>query len=790
MFRIVFNLLLTLLMLVVLAVGGVLAYLLPRLPSIDVLKEAQLQVPLRIYTHDHSLIAEFGEKRRAPVKLSQVPELLVKAVVAAEDDRFYEHPGVDWQAILRATFQLIRTGEKSQGGSTITMQVARNFFLSREKTYLRKLNEILLALVIERSLSKQEILDLYLNKIYFGHQAYGVAAAAEVYYGSELKDLSLSQIALIAGLPKAPSRINPITNPALAIKRRNYVLGRLWQRGYITEQSYQAAIRTADTARLHGRAIEVNAPYVAEMVRSYMVEHYGEGAYDAGYQVFTTVRDPLQLTAQSVLRKALINYDRRHGYRGPVHHYDLSKGAGEKEWQRLLGGFIPVGDLLPALVIHVADTSIIIYAAGIGLMPIKWSGLAWTRPFINENRRGLAPKQAKEIVRSGDVVYIEETAQGTWRLSQIPHVEGALVSLDPNDGAILALVGGFDFARSKFNRATQGKRQPGSSFKPFIYSAALESGFAATSLINDAPVVFDMPGLGGIWRPQNATHKYYGPTYLRDALAFSRNLVSIRLLQAVGINQAIRHAAKFGFGVEQLPPNLSLALGTGSVTPLELAVGYAVLANGGYHVEPYFVSRIEMHDGRVIMQHEPAKVCRACEEAEPEQLEAIDTEMTKPAGGGNYAKRVVSAQNIWAMQSMMQDVIRRGTGKAALVLGRTDLAGKTGTTNDHHDAWFSGFNTRLVTTTWVGFDDNRSLGRGETGGRAALPMWIDFMKVALKGMPKSILPKPPKDVMIAANPRSIMDGLDIGSLSKRPGADEPPANSTGDRDGRITEQLF
>lgn len=796
MFRLVFNALLALLVLAVLAIGGVLSYLLPRLPPIEVLKDVQLQVPLRIYTHDRSLIAEFGEKRRTPIRLSEAPDLLIKAVVAAEDDRFYEHPGVDWQAILRAAFQLVKTGEKSQGGSTITMQVARNFFLSREKTYLRKLNEILLALMIERSMSKQEILELYLNKIYFGHQAYGVAAAAQVYYGSDLKDLTLSQLAMIAGLPKAPSKVNPVTDPALAIERRNYVLGRMRQRGYITEEIYQEAIKVPDTAHLHGRGIEFSAPYVAEMARSYMIERYGERAYDAGYRVFTTIRNDLQRSAENALHKALLDYDQRHGYRGPAHHYDLPKDTEETEWKRLLEGFAPVGGLSPAIVIHVAVDAITAYTVDLGLVLIQWSDLAWAHPFIDENRRGRAPKTAKDIVKPGDVIYLQETDQGGWRLAQVPQAEGALVSLDPNDGALLALVGGFDFSRSKFNRAIQGKRQPGSSFKPFIYSAALESGYTPASLINDAPIVFDTPGMPGVWRPENYTRKYYGPTRLRDALAYSRNLVSIRLLQAIGVKKAIRHASRFGFDAEQLPRNLSLALGTGSVTPLGLAAGYAVLANGGYQVQPYFVARIETDDGRVVMQHEPARVCRECEETA--EIQDLNTEIEELPG--KLAKRVVSARNTWVMQSMMQDVIRRGTAKAALALGRTDLAGKTGTTNDHHDAWFSGYNTQIVTTTWLGFDQNQSLGRGETGAKAALPMWIDFMKVALQGIPESTLP--PTGVLAArseantklststSDPSAELEVFPEDSVSKKQQAAGSPALRETLKSERITEELF
>jgi penicillin-binding protein 1A len=684
----------------------------------------------------------------------------VQAVLAAEDERFYHHPGVDWQAIIRAAIELVKTGEKRQGGSTITMQVARNFFLTREKTYLRKLNEILLALKIERELSKDAILELYLNKIYLGHRAYGVGAAAQVYYGRKLDELTLPQIAMIAGLPKAPSALNPVTDASRALQRRNYVLGRMYTLGQLSEQEFKGALATPVTARLHGLAIAVSAPYVAEMVRGYMTERYGEAAYTAGYRVITTVSEHLQSAANRALRGAVLEYDRRHGYRGPEHHNGLNEAGDKGSWLRLLEGTRPIGGLVPGLVVEVGQQSIDVFAQALGRITIGWEGLAWARAYVDENRRGPEPKSAAEIVQVGDVIRVQRNAGGTWRLAQVPEVEGALVALSPNDGAVLALSGGFAFVKSKFNRVTQGYRQPGSNFKPFIYSAALESGFTAASLINDAPVVIAEPGQA-VWRPENYTGKFYGPTRLRDALTFSRNVVSVRLLRSMGIAQAIDHITRFGFDPRRLPRTLSLALGSASVSPLQLAGGYAVLANGGYRVRPYFIDRIEAAEGSVVMQHNPAMVCHRCERLEGADHDPLPESVAPQQGLSSsdlstpvtrYAKRTISARNAWLMTSMMRDVIRRGTGKRARALQRADLAGKTGTTNAHKDTWFSGFNSSLVATTWVGFDDNRSLGKWETGASAALPMWVEFMKTALEGVPESTLPQPAGLVTVRIDP--------------------------------------
>ncbi len=733
------------LLLVGTAAGAAFLYVvvLPTLPPVERLKEVRFQVPLRIYTRDGRLMAEFGEKKRTPVKIEDVPPLLVKAVLAAEDDRFYRHPGVDWQGILRAAWHLLLTGRKTQGGSTITMQVARNFFLSSEKTYLRKLREIVLALRIEQTLSKDEILELYLNKIYLGQRAYGVAAAAQVYYGKPLEELTLAQLAMIAGLPKAPSRDNPIADPRRAVERRNYVLRRMRELGYIDEAAYRESVAAPVTARSHRLRPEVEAAYAAELVRSLVVARYGEEAYTAGLVVRTTLEAPLQEAAVRALREALLAYDRRHGYRGPEGRVALAPGAGPEAWRRALAGKGPVGGLQPAVVVAVAERAAAIYIKGpagegrLGLIP--WEGLSWARPYEDENHRGPPPRTAGEVVAVGDLVRVRPRADGGFDLAQLPEVEGALVALRPMDGAVVALAGGFDFRRSKFNRAVQAARQPGSSFKPFIYSAALERGFTAATVVNDAPVVFDDPALERAWRPENYSGRFFGPTRLREALVHSRNLVSIRVLRAVGLEPTLRHLARFGFDPERLPRDLSLALGSGVVSPLQLAAGYAVFANGGFRVEPYFIEEVRTQDRRVLMRAQPWMACEACAEL-PE--------------GGRPAPRAIGARNAYLMTSMMRDVIRRGTGRRARALGRRDLAGKTGTTNEQRDAWFAGFHPSLVAVSWVGFDDSRPLGRRETGARAALPAWMAFMREALRGVPEAPLVQPPGLVTVRIDPRT------------------------------------
>jgi len=737
------------------ALLAIYAYLEPRLPSIDELRDVRLQVPLRIYSRDGLLMAEFGEKRRIPLDYHELPERLVQAFLAAEDDRFFEHPGVDYQGLLRAAGQLLLTGRKTQGGSTITMQVARNFFLSNEKTYTRKLNEILLALKIEAELSKSEILTLYLNKIYLGHRAYGVGAAAEGYYGKSVAELDLAQTAMIAGLPKAPSRSNPITDPERAVQRRNYVLGRMLKLGYISQEEHDQASSASVTARLRATNTELHAPYVAELARAEMVERFGEEAYTGGYRVDTTVDGRLQDAAIRALRQALDDYDRRHGYRGPEQHSIPGGLPDQAAWDQLLTARPTVGELRPALITEVAEKSASGYlGAGEGIQ-IPWKGLSWARAQIDENRQGPKPKTAADILQPGDLVRVLRVTPDQddpyWRLAQIPAVEGALVSLDPEDGAILALVGGYDFRQSKFNRAVQARRQPGSGFKAFVYSAALEAGFTPASLINDAPVVFDDPSLETAWRPENYSRKFFGPTRLRYALTKSRNLVSIRLLQQMGIAHALGHIARFGFDAAELPRNLSLALGTGVVTPLQMARGYAVLANGGYLVDPDLIARIQDPYDGTLFKATPLRVCRDCRQ----DAEAVAEQPLAP--------RAISPENWYLMNSMMQDVITQGTAQRARALGRKDLAGKTGTTNDQRDAWFNGFSPSLVAVAWVGFDSSDPLGNRETGGRAALPAWMAYMKEALKDVPDRPPEMPDTLVTVRIDPQT---GLRVGAEQK------------------------
>jgi len=753
--------------LTILALLGLYTFIVPGLPSTQSLQDVQFQVPLRVYSRDGGLIAEFGEKKRAPLKYEEVPKLMVQAVLAAEDDRFFVHPGVDYQGLLRAVFHLLRTGEKGQGGSTITMQVARNFFLSREKTYLRKLNEIMLALKIEKELSKEDILALYLNKIYLGNRAYGVGAAAQIYYGVSVDKLSVAQLAMVAGLPKAPSRYNPVINPARALLRRNYVLGRMHDLGFIDDATHDEARAVVDDARLHGLSKEVTAPYIAEMVRAEMVKRFGDAAYSAGYKVSTSVGSRLQMAAHRAQRNTLLAYDQRYGYRGPLARHVLAEDSGEEQWMALLKAQREINGLLPALVLATVEQSVVVYEPRRGVLRLDWPGLSWAAPVLDTGRVGAAPKQAADILTRGDVIYIIElpatkTTDAGWQLAQIPEVEGALVALDPHDGAIRALVGGFNFSSSKFNRVTQAERQPGSNFKPFLYSAALEKGFTSASLINDAPVVFEDEGLEATWRPENYSGKVFGPTRLRKALVKSRNLVSIRLLRAIGIGYTINYAGRFGFDKKRLPRDLSLALGSGVVTPLEVVRGYSVFANGGFRTVPYFIDSIEDAKGKVLYRAEPFIACDGCEERLKRQQEIQEIDVEPFVGPPthedvlpvNIAPRVLTPQNAYLMRSMMMEVIQRGTGQRAKALGRSDLAGKTGTSNDQQDAWFSGYTPDLVASAWVGFDKPKPLGARETGGRAALPMWIEFMRVGLQGLPEHSLEQPPGLVTVRIDPET------------------------------------
>ena len=766
------------------------SYFVPQLPSAESLRDVPLQVPLRVYARDMRLIAEYGEMRRRPVPLDEIPEMLRVAVLATEDEHFRQHPGVDWRGILRAVVHLVRTREKGPGGSTITMQVARNFFLGREKTYFRKLNEILLALKIERELSKDEILELYLNKIFLGHRAYGVAAAADVYYGKKLHELDTAQLAMIAGLPQRPSEFNPITNPERAAARRNHVLRRLKEVGRLDEAQYRAATAAPVTASRHAPVAETEAPYVAEMVRREVEKEFGTAAYTGSYAVYTTIDSRLQTAAVGALREALREYDRRHGYRGPEDRLELEDAPHPDRVETLLGGVSPVGGLRPALVIRAGTNEAAVHVRGEGQVVLPFEGMKWARPYLGVDRRGPAPEAASDVLSPGDVIRVSGTGEG-WELAQVPAVQGALVAMDPEDGAILAMAGGFDFSSSKFNRGTQARRQPGSSFKPFIYASALARGFTAASVINDAPVVFDDPALEAKWRPENYSGKFFGPTRLREALVKSRNLVSIRLLREVGVGNALEYVERFGFERGRLPHSLTLALGSGEITPLESATAYSVLANGGFAVRSWFIDRIVDRHRVTVLAGAPARVCRDC----------VGGSQGKDAKAA--APRVLPAADAWILHSILRDVIRRGTGRKALSLERTDLAGKTGTTNNQRDAWFCGFVPNLVAVAWVGFDDHETLGRHEVGGRAALPMWIKFMRTALDGVPERIPPPPEGVVKVrinaetgrladASDPDALFETFRATQLSSisAGGVARKASSPDGDRATGTTQQLF
>ena len=814
MLRFFFNFIQCMVLFCLAAVLIISLYILPKLPDIEALKDIKMQVPLRIYSADMSLIAEYGEKRRTPIKIEELPDKLIKAFLASEDDRFYIHPGVDWQGLVRATYSLIKTGTKKQGGSTITMQVARNFFLSHEKTYLRKLNEIFLAFKIERELNKKEILELYVNKIYLGQRAYGVEAAAQVYYGTDVNSLNLAQIATIAGLPKAPSKSNPVTSPERSLIRRNYVLQRMLELSYISEQEFEKAKNSPISATLHAPVPEIEAHYLAEMVRNNLIQKYGEDAYTNGLIVTTTIRNKNQKAANKALRDALLAYDKRHGYRGPEQFVDDIESKSEEDIIDILETFPILSNLYPGVIQNVNEKSVIAHVLNIGEIEIHWEGLKWARKYISENRRGPKLKRAAEILRPGDIVRLLKTENNEWMLSQIPDVEGGLISISPNDGSVLALVGGFNYFKNKFNHVTQAKRQAGSGFKPFIYSAALEDGKTSATIINDAPVVFEDPGIEDEWRPENYSKKSHGPTRLREALIHSRNLVSIRLLHSIGIPFALNHIEKFGFDIERLPKNLSLALGSAELSPWELVRGYSVFANGGFLVEPYFINETKTYEDQIIFRANPLVVCNQCIGIQKQKslTEEIDTPDEKDESALSYkndsflneiySPRVVDARNIWIMNSITQDVIKHGTGRRALELQRNDLSGKTGTTNDQHDAWFSGFNSNIVTVSWVGFDKFKPLGIRETGGRAALPMWIDYMREALKEMPSSVMQRPKGLVTVrvdsktgkitnADNPDAMFEVFRLENAPKLPNKKKQSDLLLKD-DGTISipEQLF
>lgn len=754
----------------IMALGGIYYYFSPQLPDIETLREVEFQTPLRVYSADEKLIAEFGEMRRTPINFDQIPREFVHALQAAEDARFFEHQGIDIRGLFRAAFQLATSGRIQSGGSTITMQVAKNFFLTRERTFERKFTEILLALSIEQSLTKEEILELYINKIYLGHRAYGIQAAARVYYGKSIDELNIAQLAMIAGLPKAPSAYNPITNPSRALERRDWILKRMNTLNYISDAQYNQAVNLPVTATYHGADIEIPAPYIAEMVRSELFETYGEAIYTDGMKAYTTIDSTMQRSADQALRTSLIAYTERHGYRGPEQHFDLTALEPDALTKKLKA--TPAyGGLTPALVQSVEDTEAELLLADATTVRLRWSGISWARAYKSVNSLGPEPKAATEVLSPGDLIRIRQTENG-WRLAQIPEVQGAFIALDPENGAIRSLTGGFSFYLNKFNRATQAYRQPGSNIKPFLYTAALSNGYTPGSVINDAPVVFHDVSLEGNWRPENDNGKFGGPTRLREALYRSRNLISIRLMRALGIEKTRDFMLQFGFEPDKLPKNLSLSLGSADATPLQVATGYATLANGGYKIDPYLIDTLQDRDGGLLFKANPAIACANCPERQQAKLIAEELAMmaTEPdplatgtaplqeqlitLEGKPLANQLIDDRTAFLVHDMMRDVVKKGTARRALALKRGDLAGKTGTTNDQKDSWFSGFTPKLSATAWVGFDQPSHLGRREWGSTAALPMWIDFMGSALRDIPESYLPEPLGIASVQIDPAS------------------------------------
>ena len=775
------------------------------LPNINSLKDVQWQTPMQIYSNDGLLISQFGEKKRKPLTFEEIPPQLIDALLATEDDRFYFHFGVDPIGMARAILGKLSGNDKG-GASTITMQVARNFFLTREITYTRKIREIFLSFHIENLLTKNEILTLYINKIPLGHRSFGFGAAAQVYYGKNLNQLSLPQIAVLAGLPKAPSTYNPISRPERTKIRRTTVLQRMLVSGYITEQEYQQAKIAPITGKRHGAKIELDAPYVAEMAHQEMIARYGaEQAYTGGYKVFTTITNKLQRAAHSAVTNNLLRYDQRHGYRGAIlslrpaleDNTAISKttATGEGEFsQEHKQEYEPLTDdeissalteikhyqmLMPAVVTKINERSIDIILRGDKTAVISWVGMAWARPYINDQKQGKPPRNASEIFTYGDVILVNKMPNGDYRLSQLPKASAAIVSLSPDNGAIKAAVGGFSYKLSQFNRVTQAKRQVGSNIKPFIYSAALEKGYTLASLINDAPINQWDKSTGVVWRPKNSPETYVGPIRLRLALAQSKNVIAVRLLKSIGVDNAVDYLSNFGFSPDELPRNESLALGSASLTPLEVATGFATFANGGFLIEPYIIERIENSNGEVLYQAEPVFACDPCETPEANN-ENITVNTLAPENNQNNlsdistitsAPKVISEQNAFLITQALNSAIWgadwsaenvwQGTGWRARVLNRKDVAGKTGTTNEGKDAWFSGFTRRLVTTSWIGFDDpSRNLGKSfynnnlnknqitgtEAGAKSAQPAWIDFMKVALTDLPVEPF-EPPTDIV-------------------------------------------
>ncbi len=702
-----------------LAFAAMLTY--PTLPSLETLTDYQPKIPLRVYSAEGTLLGEFGEERRALVKINDVPDLMKKAILAAEDDRFYEHGGVDYAGVLRAAYSNFISGGAKQGASTITMQVARNFFLSKEKTLSRKFNEVLLSLKIEHNLSKDEILQLYINQIYLGQRAYGFAAAAQVYFGKSFDQLNVAEMAMLAGLPKAPSAYNPVINPKRAKLRQLYVLRRMLDLHFISRSQFEAAQQRPIIAKHGYQEFPIKADYLAEMVRQELYDRYQDDAYTQGIKVFTTIRQRDQEAAYQAVRKGVLDYDRRHGYRGPEGFVNLADNNNNEYLEDALQDFSESDDLIPAIVQYVGTNSIRAYCKGGQLIEIRGEGLKFAQHALGSN------VAINQRIRNGSIIRVQKNAAGSWLVTQLPQVEAAFVSASPHDGAIYSLVGGFDFNRNQFNHVTQAWRQPGSSFKPFIYSAALEKGFTPASIINDAPLSFSAAETGSeAWQPKNYDGEFDGPIRMRQALMKSKNLVSIRILQAITPQYAQDYISKFGFDPAKHPAYLTMALGAGSVTPLQMVTGYSVFANGGFRITPYFIQRIEDAKGNILSKAEPVVA-------------------------GENAEQVIDVRNAYTMVSMMQDVVRHGTAARAMQLGRQDLAGKTGTTSDSMDAWFCGFQPTVVGIAWMGFDTPHSLGDTETGGGAALPIWMDYMARVLKGVPEATYTMPDNMVAVRIN---------------------------------------
>ena len=733
---------------VLLFISSLNIYISEKLPQAQEIREIELQVPLKVFTSDGKLIGEFGEKRRSALKFEDIPPYFVKAVLAAEDDEFFSHSGVSYTGLIRSVFRLLVSGEVQGGGSTITMQVAGNYLTGRDVNLFRKIKDIFLAYRLEKIYSKEEIFEFYVNRIFLGNRAYGIASASEVYYGTTIKDLNLAQWAMIAGLPKAPSSMNPLVNPRRALIRRNWILTRMLDLGSIHPEQYDLAIKAPISATYHGLVSEVEASYFSEIIRRYMISEYGLDAYKEGLEVYTTIDSKLQNLAVSALKEGLEKYDKRHGFRSPENYKDLfpedffsqdisyrlsliaeSKslpvGISEVPEEEpldniynLLNNLTTTDNKFPVLVLSVED-SLVVISGDRTVVQLAWtSNLGWARPYINEDQRGPRPKSYSELLQEGDLVWLEQDKiKSSLSLTQIPEVQGSIVAMDPNNGEVKALVGGYDFFLSKYNRATQSSPLLGSNYKPFLYASALDAGLTASSLINDAPIVFEDEALEDKWRPRNASGRFYGPTRLREALLQSVNLVSIRLLREIGIERVRDYSQNFGFQLEELNSDLSLALGTASLSPIKNVAAYSVFANGGKSVEPYFISKITDRTGNTIFQKEDIEI-----------NQAIDPRIA------------------FIIKDILQEAASRGTAKKVKELGRSDLAGKTGTTNEAESTWFTGFNESLVTTVWVGFDQPKSLGNREFGSSTALPIWMDFMQPNIDNLPKN-KNLPPKGIV-------------------------------------------